>query len=361
MGIAAELEKRKLPELLAAEEMKKILLDNEYGHIPDVQYEVDVSEPAVIEERFCQKTVCLSSVDMTIKSEYGSHTVPINRLLHNDGKKHPFFIFLNFSNNAPDKYYPVEEIAERGFDVISACYTDITDNTDSFAEGLAKVLLKDGAQTDEKTCGKLRIWAWFASRMLDYAQTLPSVDMNQAAVVGHSRLGKTALLAAMTDERFKFAFSNDSGCGGAAVARGNTGVVGKAGPFGESGETIKLITDAVGWWFCKKFCEYADTNIPDNFDQHYLIASIAPRFAYVASASMDDWADPESEFVSCVAASAAYEKMGFYGLVCGDEMAKSGDVFHEGRIGYHRTEGAHFLSRHDWNKYMDYMQLHKND
>ena len=96
------------------------------------------------------------------------------------------------------------------------------------------------------------------------------------------------------------------------------------------------------------------------FDQHFLIASIAPRHAYVASASMDDWADQTSEFLSCLAASAAYEEKGYKGLVAKERLPEIGERYHEGRIGYHMREGAHFLSRRDWINFMDYIKRHQN-
>jgi len=358
------LQEAKLPELLDREQMKKILLDNEYGYVPDIPYEMTVSEPKMLESRFCCGTAQLSRVDITITTALGSHTFPVKRLLHTDGKDHPFFVFMNFRDNAPDYYYPVEEIAERGFSVLSFKYTDITEDNDAcptsdFDDRLAKILLKNG-RDQQDTCGKIAIWAWTASRVLDYAQTLPGLDLNQAAVLGHSRLGKTALVAGMMDERFRYVFSNDSGCSGAALARGSLGVKKIPSKYGETGETIKNIM-GVGYWFCKKYKDFAETCIPEGFDQHFLLATIAPRYVYVASAAMDGWASPDSEFLSCVAASKAWEEKGLVGFVHNGNMPDDDVTFPAGRVGYHRRPGKHFLSRTDWNRYMDFINLHRND
>lgn len=358
------LQEANLPELQGREQMKKLLLDNEYGYVPDIPYEMTVSESKKLESRFCCGQCQLTQVDMTITTELGSHTFPVKRLLHTDGKDHPFFVFINFRDNAPDYYYPVEEIADRGFSVLSFNYKDVTEDDDahrdsSFNDRLAKVLLKNGREKDD-TCGKIAIWAWAASRVLDYAQTLPGLDLSQAAVLGHSRLGKTALVAGMMDERFRYVFSNDSGCSGASLARGSLGVKKMPGKYGETGETIKNIM-GVGYWFCKKYKTFAESNIPEGFDQHFLLATIAPRYVYVASAAMDGWASPDSEFLSCVAASKAWEDKGLIGFVFDGKMPDD-DVTHpDGRIGYHRRPGMHFLSRTDWNRYMDFIELHKND
>ncbi len=341
------LKERKLPELLSREQMKKILQDNEYGYIPDVDYKCTISEPEIIEKRYLAGTVCHSVVNITIETEYGKHTFPVNRVLHNDGEKHPFFVFLNFRADVPDRYYPLEEVIDEGFDVLSVCYKDITSDDGDFKNGLAGVLLKDGQETDT-TCGKIMMWAWTASRILDYAQTLDALDMKRAAVMGHSRLGKTALVAGMMDERFTFAFSNCSGNSGAALSRGNTG------------ETITDIVKVFPFWFCKNYRQFTENNYAPHFDQHFLVASIAPRYAYVASATLDAWADPNAELLTCVAASKMYEDMGLTGFVFDGELPKAGDKFLEGRIGYHNHHGNHFLSRHAWKNFMEYMELHKD-
>lgn len=358
------LQEANLPELLDREQMKKILLDNEYGYVPDIPYEVTVSEPKTLEARFCCGTAELSQVEFTITTQYGSHTFPVKRLLHKDGKDHPFFVFLNFRSNAPDYYYPVEEIAQRGFSVLSFNYTEVAKDNDSspnddFNDGLASILLKNGRERED-ICGKIALWAWTASRVLDYAQTLPGLDLGQAAVLGHSRLGKTALVAGMMDERFRYVFSNDSGCSGASLARLSLGVLNKRGKYGGEGETIKRIM-CVRYWFCKKYMDFAETSIPEGFDQHFLLATIAPRFVCIGSAAMDDWASPDSEFMSCVAASKAWEKMGLNGFIHNGNMPGDDVTFLAGRVGYHRRPGKHFLSRVDWNRYMDYIDLHHDD
>ena len=85
------------------------------------------------------------------------------------------------------------------------------------------ILYKDGKRKPNDA-GKIAMWAWAAQRVMDYAQTLVDVlDLKNGVVCGHSRLGKTALLAAATDERFAFVYSNNSGCSGAAVTRKKQG------------------------------------------------------------------------------------------------------------------------------------------
>lgn len=357
MALLDLLKERNLPPLLPREEMKQILLENEYGFLPDLPFELSVSEPKEIEGRLCDGTAKLSVVTLTVKTPNGSHSFPVKRLLYEDGKKHPFFVFMNFRPEVPDLYYPFEEVAEEGFSVLSFCYTDVASDDGDFKTGIAPLFFPNG-RTKDTDCGKLMLWSFAASRVMDYAMSIPSLDIEEAAVMGHSRLGKTALITGMLDERFRYTFSNDSGCSGAALCRGNTGVLGIHGKY-RTGETIFDITKNFPYWFCERYMTFRESNIPENFDQHFLLATIAPRFAYAASSSLDDWADPVSEFMCCLAASPAYEAYGLKGLVA-DRFAEVDEAFHEGRIGYHLREGFHYLSRHDWHHYMAFIKRHQH-
>ncbi|MBQ2859273.1 MAG: hypothetical protein IJE82_02830, partial [Alphaproteobacteria bacterium] len=138
-----------------------------------------------------------------------------------DNEIHPFFVHVNFRDLNPDRYMPTEELIDNGFAVLSIYYNDVATDDGDFTKGLAGVLYPDGKRKTDTDCGKIAMWAWAAQRALDYAETIPQkLDMKRSVVCGHSRLGKTALLAGATDERFAFSYSNDSGCSGAAIARG---------------------------------------------------------------------------------------------------------------------------------------------
>ncbi len=355
MWTEKQLEDRKLPPLRSKEEMKKILLDNEYGYLPDTEFEVTTGEPIIEDHRLALGTTSFGKVNMTFTSKFGSHTFPVYTLIHEDGEKHPFFVYISIHSVLPSIYFPVEEIADRGYDVFAFGYKDATSDNNDFTNGIAGVLFGPEGRKAPNDAGKLRLWALTASKVLDYALSQPSTDPARSAVMGHSRLGKTALLAGMLDDRFKYVCSNDSGCSGAALARGNTGTLGIQGEYGSHGERISDITRVFPYWFCTNYFRFAEENVPDIFDQHWLIAASAPRFVCVSSASFDDWADPVSEYVSCIAASPAWEEKGLPGFIHPDRMADKNEAFQEGSISYFKREGAHFLSRHDWNKYMDFM------
>lgn len=195
----------------------------------------------------------------------------------------------------------------------------------------------DGSQDD---IGKIMVWAWAAMRVMDYVQTREDIVHEHVAVIGHSRLGKTALVAGAFDERFALTISNDSGCNGAALFRGKTGqtIASSRNPF----------------WVNNRLMSYADRKYELPFDQHFLLAAIAPRAVYVASADEDDWADPKSEFLCCAAASPAFEAFGEKGLVHEGKLPQTGELLHEGKIAYHRRKGTHYLSREDWKYFMKY-------
>ncbi len=248
---------------------------------------------------------------------------------------------INFNNNVPNKYMPTEEIVDNGFACLSFCYEDITSDDGDMTNGLAGILFENGERKDYDA-GKIALWAWAAHRIMDYAQTRTELDITKSIVCGHSRLGKTALLAGATDDRFAISYSNDSGCSGAALYNSKIG------------ETIEAITDHFPFWFCKNYCKYRGYDNEMPFDQHYLTACIAPRKVYIASAESDSWADPESEFLNCVAVSRLYQNAGLKGFIHDDRLPQAPELFHEGNVAYHIRNGTHYFGREDWQYMMKY-------
>lgn len=209
-------------------------------------------------------------------------------------------------------------------------------------------MLYENGERGKSDAGKIAMWAWAAQRVMDYAQTLDCLDFDCSIVCGHSRLGKTALLAAATDERFNFAYSNNSGCCGAAISRG------------KDGEKLEVICKVFPYWFNENYLKYVNREFEMPFDQHYLAAAIAPRYVYIASAKEDTWADPVSEMLTCCAINEIYEKYGKKGFVCRDRLPQVDDEYHDGCVGYHLRAGLHYFSREDWLKFIKFVKKHKN-
>lgn len=356
-----EFERRNLPPLKSREEMKDIMQREVYGYLPDVPYGWSVSDATVVEDRYCCGEVAFSYVDMTIEIGSGSHTFRVDRLLHTDGKKRPLIIVNNFHPMEKSHYFPREELSEYDVDFLLFCYNDITTDDDDFSTGLAPMLLPYG-QADGADCGKIAIWAWAAMRVLDYGLTLEGTDADNVAISGHSRLGKTALYTAMTDERFKFAFSSAAGCAGDSLAHGSTGVelahINR--DLRQRGENIADIVERFPYWFCRNYYKYSGNNVSDIFDQHYLLAAIAPRYVSVATCDLDFWADPDSQQMCCLAASPMWEKDGLDGLAGCDRYLQAGEALLDGHIGYFRIHSKHFFSRHSWKRFIEFIEKHKN-
>ena len=188
--------------------------------------------------------------------------------------------------------------------------------------------------------GAISTWAWQLSRILDWLVTLPEIDPTRVIVVGHSRLGKTALWAGAGDERFAMVVSNESGCGGAALERRNYG------------ETVRRITTSFPHWFAPTFATYADRETELPIDQHVVLAMTAPRPLYVSSAVEDRWADPRGEFLAAVAAGPVWELFGKVGLGTATDPAV--DTAIGSSIGYHVRSGPHDITAIDWGHFADF-------
>lgn len=341
-SLKKQLDNIPMPYGMKKTDIVNLLLKEEYGFLPEKPESV-TAEVVKQDESFCAGKAVLENIMLTCHTSFGDFSFPIvyTRPTKISGPV-PCVIHINFRDLVPDRYQPSEEIVDAGFAVLSFCYKDVTSDDGDFTNGLAGLVYPDGKRSADQ-CGKIGLWAWAAHRILDYALTLPEIDHAHITVAGHSRLGKTALLTGALDERFFCAYSNDSGCSGAAISRR------------KRGESIRRIYDVFPFWFCENYKKYQDHEDDQPFDQHFLVAANAPHRVYVASADEDIWADPEKEYLSCVAASAYYEEQGLAGFVHPDRMPEIGDCFHEGMIGYHLRAGRHYFSREDWQKLLAYL------
>ena len=336
---AKDFEKKK-------ERIKKLLSDREYGEIPRKPDHMSVKEISATENFACGKGV-LKNLILTFEMDGVTFSVPAVSAIPKTPGKHPAFVHIAFAQNGGGKYVPIEEIVERGFALFAFYYDEATSDDGNFKTGIAKHLVKSRRKNNAP--GKIALWAWTAMRLMDYVETLGDViDLDNVAVIGHSRLGKTALLTGAFDTRFKYVISNDSGCAGAAIERGKVG------------ERYHKISSVFPYWFAPKFNKDAGSGVEFPFDQHFLMALSVPRCVIVGSAADDVWADPESEFLGVAALSQVYELYKKQGVIHDGRIPSPKTVLADGDAVYYVREGAHFLSRHDWNTYMDIINSKMN-
>jgi hypothetical protein len=293
-------------------------------------------------------------VKIGFRTDRGELSMHVGILLPNQADR-PVPIFLLICNRSPDnidplretksEFWPVEEMIARGYGAAAFHNAEIDpDNFDDFKNGIHR--LYDNPEGRPKDAwATLCAWAWGASRVMDYFETDEEIDHRRIAVVGHSRGGKTSLWAGARDPRFAMVISNESGCGGAALSKR------------KYGETVAQINKTFPHWFCENFKKFNDREEDLPVDQHMLMALIAPRPLYVASADEDLWADPRGEFLAALHASPVYELLGQTGLAQ-SRMPPLDTPVHEGRIGYHVRSGSHNLTLYDWNRYMDFADKH---
>ena len=232
--------------------------------------------------------------------------------------------------------WPIRTILERGYAIATFCCEDVVPD----AEGYPGIRSHYAGYT----WGALAAWGWGLSRALDYLETDQDVDASRVAVFGHSRMGKAAVWAGARDTRFAMVVSNASGCGGAAISRRRFG------------ETVRRINTHFPYWFCENFKQYNDNEEMLPFDQHELLALIAPRPLYVESGSEDRWSDPHGEFLGLANAAPVYGLYGYEGFVP-EEWPGVEQPVTKGRNGYHIRNGRHEILLYDWVQYLNFADL----
>lgn len=240
------------------------------------------------------------------------------------------------SRGTGSERWPAKLITSRGYALATACCGNFdADFDDGFRNGVHSL---DSTPRTDESWGTISAWAWGLSRLLDVLERIKEVDAARVAVIGHSRLAKAALWAGARDERFAVVISNNSGCGGAALSRR------------AFGETVARINQSFPHWFNERFKQYNNNEAALPVDQHQLIALIAPRPVYVASATMDRWADPRGEFLGLRQSEPVYRlyQEAPFGVVEPPPPGRQvGNL-----MGYHLRQGPHAITPEDWKHYL---------
>ncbi len=343
-----------------------------YGKVPAGKVTTTISEISK-DENACSGLAVRREIQITLSHERKSAVLYLLVYLPKSADRSPLFLGYNFSGNhtisaetgirvttswvrnnpalgitnnlstesareTDAGSWDIGEIIKRGYGLATLYYGDVDpDFDDGFKNGVHALF---AAPHDGSSWGSIAAWAWGLSRVMDCLEKIKEVDSQKVIVFGHSRLGKTALWAGVTDPRFAIVISNESGSGGAALSAR------------KYGETITRTNTSFPHWFCGNFKKYNNKEETLPFDQHELLALVAPRPLYISTAEEDRWGDPKGSFLACVAAAPVYKLLGKEGFPETTMPALETPV--AGTIGYHIRPGKHAVMPYDWRCFMDF-------
>jgi hypothetical protein len=360
-------EKHARPELLA------FFTENMFGRIPG---KLTYSSAKIVEssDNAINGKANRRQVKLTFENEGKALTFNILIYLPKNVKKAPVFLGYNFLGNhsvhtdpaiiIPDAWasnreplgiihnrfteksrgaeasrWSIERMMDAGIGLATIYYGEIDPDKNDFTDGIHQLLYKKGqSEPDDNEWGSIAAWAWGLGRAMDYFENESEIDEKRVIVFGHSRLGKTSIWAGVSDKRFAGVISNNSGCGGAALSKRIFG------------ETVGRINTSFPHWFCDNFNSYNENEQALPVDQHQLLALIAPRPVYVASAEEDLWADPKGEYLGAHFAMPVYNLYGIDGLKSETMPAVNSPV--HGVVSYHIRTGKHDVTDYDWEQYI---------
>jgi dienelactone hydrolase len=235
---------------------------------------------------------------------------------------------------------PFEDIVARGYAVALFYAGDVVADVKKDAPAALAAFAADAPEAERP--GAIAIWAWLYSRALDVLAQDPRIDAGRAVVWGHSRNGKSALLAAAFDPRIAAVIAHQSGKGGATLTRSY------------AGESVAQITNGYPHWFSKAYAGWAGKEEQIPVDQHQLLALIAPRPVFIGAARRDKWSDPEGAFRAAQGADPVYELLGVRGLDQADMRTRKLDA----DIAYVFRGGRHGVTSADWADFLTFMDAH---
>jgi hypothetical protein len=245
------------------------------------------------------------------------------------------------SRGAETSVWNIEDAIERGYAVATFYSGDIDADQKEVRDGVQKYF---GKEYDWST---IAAWAWGYSRVIDYLVTDADIDATKIIAVGHSRNGKTALLAGAFDERIAVIIPHQAGCGGSAPSR-------RRGE--KKAESVKAINTSFPHWFNARFKEFNEEPERLPFDQHCLIAMCAPRPVLLSNAVEDKWANPSGQFELLLAADPVYRLVGAKGA--GAKTMPAVGKLLDSPLGYYIRAGTHSMNRDDWRAFLDFADKH---
>ncbi len=368
-----KIKNTRLWEKIRRPELMEFFTSNVYGKIPA---QLHISNWEVIEESNQALNGKAQRKQVNIIFNKNGKTLIFNVLLYlpKNVEKAPVFLGYNFNGNhtvcndtnilisssfikdngalkttkkprgSSIKSWQVEKLIDSGYGLATIFYGEIDPDKNDFTDGIHALFYNNNQhQPAAGEWGSIAAWAWGLSRTMDYMEQDDDVDETKVIVFGHSRLGKTALWAGANDKRFAAVISNNSGCGGAALSKR------------QFGETVARINSSFPHWFTRNFSIYNKNENILPVDQHELIALIAPRPVYIASAEEDKWADPRGEFLSAYHATLVYELYGKAGISSAEMPPINQPI--QNTVAYHIRNGRHAVTSYDWDQYINWANI----
>jgi hypothetical protein len=251
----------------------------------------------------------------------------------------------------------IEDIIDRGYAVATFYNGDVDPDT-PLQRGIQR-FFRTADAGDE--CGTIGAWAWGLQRAVDYLVTAPGIDSQRIVVIGHSRTGKAALVAAAFDERIALAIPHQAGAGGSAPSRAQL-AIGKGYNTLDTGrskrpETVADLNTQFPHWFNARYKEFnaAPERLP--FDQNCLVALCAPRAVLLTNGRNDTWINPAGQFEVLRAAAPVYRLLGA-GDFAATSLPPDAEIAGEGGLGYYLRPGGHSLRPSDWKAFLDFADGH---
>src|SRR5262245_5989064 len=385
-------------------ELKALFQHYMYGRLPPTPKRQSYTE-LFRDEKALGGKATLSEAKITFEEPSLSHPIHVLFVVPNAVSKPPVFVGMNFCGNhallddsrvhlpevwcrntcpgvvnerATDKgrggqadVWNIELIIDRGYALACFYSGDVDPDTPDLSDGIGPAFYKPGQSTaGPDDAATIMLWAWGFHRVVDFIERGANgvVDPKRIAVVGHSRNGKTALLAGAFDERIAVVIPLQAGCGGTAPSRTTD----------TRAESVRQINTSFPHWFCGNFKKFQDPiEIPDKassaarreltnrfsentnrlpFDQHCLIALCAPRPVLVPNAEEDVWANPSGQLEIIKAATPVYKLLGAEGIAL-DARAQMNKLI-DSRLGYFIRPGKHAMTRTDWEVFITYCDKH---
>ena len=333
-----------------------------YGRVPEpespvkIEFEVKKTDPAFMGGKATRK-----DVQIRFRNDRGRAEMLILVFVPNRAARPvPAFMKHSFNDTKSRDFeahplrrgrlrngWPLGEFFDRGYAFVVVYQQDLVGHNEvEFLKGIHPLFYKKGQSFPKAhEWGVLSAVAWGAMRAMDYLQTDGDVDPARVVIMGHSKMGKTALWTAAQDERFALAISAQSGCAGAALWRRR------------SGETLEKMVTRFPYWLCRNAWKFVNREDDLPVDQHMLLACIAPRPVYVHSGVEDTWADPRGEYLSAYHASEVYRLLGKKGL-SSESSPPVGQAIIASDVGYHIREGGHSIQLYDWQRFLDFADYH---